>query len=82
MWFALDESILAVFQLLAIFKIHLDRLFDYLVQYLPDWFIISWFLLSISFNPRNNALPCPVSWRPTDSCCYSSLVYLKLFGNI
>lgn len=43
-WFVLDESMLAVDQLLAIFKIHLYRLFDYLVQYLSDWFIISWFL--------------------------------------
>jgi len=50
MWFVLDESILAVIQLLDIFKIHLYRLFHYLVQYLPDWFIISWSLLSISLK--------------------------------
>lgn len=76
------ETILAVTHRLAIFKIHLHSLFDYLVQCLVDWFIILWFLLSISFKARNYVLPCPVCWRPTDSCYFFSLVYLKLLGNI
>jgi len=79
--FVLEESILAITHLLAIFTIPLYRLIACSNISLIG-VIISRFLLSISFKAVNYALPGPASWRTRDSCYYSSLVYLKLFGSI